>query len=241
MVRNVTASGRVRWRHFFCRRRQQIPHTAWIGAYHFLHGSSPDAAAVPVLRLFRAVRASAAGLLPVGRRDLGRDPPRDAPRGHRRPPAVPLHVHGDRHLEHPRARRREPHQLLQDPGRLPQRLLPEDRRRQHQVQPRAHVAEVVRLPQRRQQQLRLHRLPPPVPLQLVLQLVAEQQPLRDRRRELDREADLLQRGPRRRQRRVPRQLQLAQHRLLAGLGRATSPLRARCSTWTCATKAATTE
>ena len=191
------------------------------------HDASP--ACPPLDRLrgdsgrLRRPRPGAAGVLRQRGRDGWGDAPRHAPRGDRRSRPLPVHVGIHGHVGHPRARRRGPGALLQHPRRLQERELRQGGRRELVLQPRALLAEVVRLPLGRQHQLPLHGLPRALPLRLWLQLLPEQQAVRDLLFELHREAHRPQREPGRRQRHLSREQQLdlgfRVHRDLGGLGR----------------------
>ena len=150
----------------------------------------------------------APGLLRLRRRELPGRPSLESACDHRRPRAVPVHVQQHGHVGHPRARGPEPVELVPGHRRLPQPQLREAGRRQLQLQPRAPLAEVVRLPRQRRAELPLRRLPHAPHLRRRVQLVQEQQALRGLHQRMQRADDRSEQRHRRWLGDLPRQLQL---------------------------------
>ena len=181
-----------------------VPHGRPFG--HATAGSSPDCRPA-----FRVRRSDAKGALhevrplvvlsadPAGLRGLRRGPGgllrfggpvgcgRPAqlpPRHHRQPRALPLHLVQHRHLGHPRGRRRVPGGDQHDPGPVPEPRDHEVRRRQRPLQPRAQLAQQLRLLQLRRRSV--HRLSPSLSVRRELQRLPGQPALRRLRLRLHR-------------------------------------------------------
>ena len=154
---------------------------------------------------------------------------------------VPLHLVEHRHLEHPRAGRPGSGELRQHPRSLQEPQLRQVRRRHRPLQPRAHLAQQLRLSGRRRHQLPLHRLPPPLPVRCRLQQRPRQQAVRRLRLRGHRARHRLQRRAGGRLGGVPGQFQLVQRQPSGRPGTAArATWRGPCSTWTSATRAART-
>ena len=121
-----------------------------------------------------AVDPSPGGLLRVRRRLLRGGTPALAPRRDRRSHPVPVYVDRDRHVGHPRARPGGPGRLRAHHRRLPERVVCESGWREHRLQPRAFVAQVLRLPERRVDQHAVYGRACTLPVQRQLQLIPRQ-------------------------------------------------------------------